>query len=445
MTSRGTWFERIGSGDLVELATDVGPVPMNVGAALILGTDPDTDVDVVLATLARRLASIPRLRQVLVDVPFGLGRPIWVDDPLFEVAAHLEQVHCPSPGDLDDLLDVAADTVVRPFDRSRPLWRAVVVSGLSGDQLGVVVAFHHVLADGIGGLAVLAGLVDDPTRPDPPVGPPPRPGPTRRELLGDAVTNHIHAVRRLPHSLTRVWGARTEMGAGRGPLAPRSSLNVATGPRRKVRVVHTDLDRVQRVARANGATVNDVMLAVITGALHTLLARRGEDVPALVVSVPIAARPATTTADLGNRTGVMPVRVPRSRDPLPTRAAHVATLTRTQKSRDRGASMTVVGPAFRAAAALGVFRWMIARQRLVNTFLTNLIGPTQAVTLANLPIRRIVPITITAGNVTVAFAVLSYAGELTVTVITDPDATPDADLLITALHAELASGAAPSG
>jgi hypothetical protein len=192
--------------------------------------------------------------------------------------------------------------------------------------------------------------------------------------------------------------------------------------------------------------VNDVLLTVITGALHTVLTQRGEQVPALVVSVPIAARPATTTAVLGNRTGVMPVRVPRSADPLPTRLAQVAALTRTQKAQDRGSSMAVVGPAFRVAAALGVFRWMIQRQRLVNTFLTNLIGPPQTTTLTGVPIRRIIPITITAGNVSVAFAVLSYAGDLTITVITDPDATPDTDLLIAALQAELAfPGAAPSG
>lgn len=445
MTPPTAWFERIGPGDLVQLATDVGPVPMNVGAALIL--DPGVDIAAVSEALTHRLAAIPRLRQLLVDVPFGLGRPIWVDDPQFDVESHLEQVPCPAPGDLSALLEAAADVVVRPFDRARPLWRAAVVTRLANGQVGLVVAFHHVLADGIGGLAVLAGLVDDPTRPKPLVdSPPTRPGPTRRELLVDALTGHAHGVQRLPQAVTRAWAARTELGTSRGPLAPRTSLNVATGPRRRVRVVHTDLDRVQRVARANGATVNDVLLTVITGALHTVLTQRGEDVPALVVSVPIAARPATTTADLGNRTGVMPVRVPRSGDPLPERLAKVAALTRSQKAQDRGSSMAVVGPAFRVAAALGVFRWMIQRQRLVNTFLTNLIGPPQVVTLAGISIRRIIPITITAGNVTVAFAVLSYAGDLTITVITDPNATPDTDLLIAALQAELDSlGTASSG
>jgi diacylglycerol O-acyltransferase / wax synthase len=438
MTPASAWFERIGSGDLVQLATDVGPVPMNVGAALLLEPGTAATSGAVVAALGQRLATIPRLRQVLVDVPLGLGRPIWVDDPRFEVESHLEQVSCPEPGDLAALLGVATDAVVRPFDRACPLWRAVMITGLAGGRVGLVVAFHHALADGMGGLAVLARLVDDPTRPNPPIDPPPpRPRPTRRELLGDAMADRGRSVRRLPATASQVWSARAELGTGRRPLAPRTSLNVPTGPRRRVHVVRTDLDRVQAVAHANGATVNDVLLAAITGALGAVLAHRGEEVPALFVSVPIAARPATTTADLGNRTGVMPVRVPLSDDRLPTRLARIAAVTRAQKSQERGASMAVVGPAFRAAAALGVFQWMIQRQRLVNTFLTNLIGPNRPVTVAGIPIRRIIPITITAGNVTVAFAVLSYAGELTISVITDPDATPDADLLLAALQGEL--------
>ena len=449
MTPAGTWFERIGSGDLVALATDVGPVPMNVGAAMLLdpGTETDTDINAVVSVLSKRLAAIPRMRQVLRDVPFGLGRPIWVDDPHFEVESHVQQVQCPSPGNVTALLEVAADVVVRPLDRTRPLWRAVVVRGLANGQVGLVVAFHHVLADGIGGLAVLADLVDDPARSDP-LGdsPPPRPGPAHGALFIDAMADHGRAVRRLPRTAAQLWAARTELGTGRRPLASRSSLNVPTGPRRQVRVVRSDLARIQRVARSAGATVNDVMLTTITDALHSLLAQRGEDVPALVVSVPIAARPATTTTNLGNRTGVMPVRIPRSRDPLPARLARVAALTQTQKSQNRGASMAVVGPAFRLAAALGLFRWMIQRQRLVNTFLTNLTGPPHTVKLATVPVRRIIPITITAGNVTIAFAVLSYAGDLTVTVITDPDATPDADSLVAALQAELGFPAvSPSG
>ena len=149
--------ERISPGDLVELATDVGPVPMNVGAVLLLAEGTGADVATVLE---QRIGGIARLRQRLVTPPWGLGRPYWVDDADFDIEAHVSLVRCPSPGDEPALLAVAVDAVTRPLPRSRPLWRAVVVTGLADEQIGLVVVLHHVLADGIGGLAVLARLVD---------------------------------------------------------------------------------------------------------------------------------------------------------------------------------------------------------------------------------------------------------------------------------------------
>ncbi|MGB7961502.1 MAG: WS/DGAT domain-containing protein, partial [Propionicimonas sp.] len=236
----------------------------------------------------------------------------------------------------------------------------------------------------------------------------------------------------------RLWLAGAELGAGRHPVAPRCSLNVVTGPHRRADLVQADLARVRRVSREHGATVNDLMLVVITGALRTLLRNRGEHVAEIVVSVPITERATTTAADLGNRTGVMPVRVP-TLGSAEARLEQTAALTRAQKNEVRGASQALVGPSFRLAAALGVFRPMINRQRLVNTFLTNLNGPPNPLTIGGIPIRRIVPVTVTAGNVSVAFAVLSYAGTLSMTVIRDPDLTPDSDVLMSALGAELVS------
>lgn len=441
-----SWFQRISPGDLTELATDVGPVPMNVGAALLLDPVSEADLDRLIATVSARLAAIPRLRQLLVDLPLWLGRPVWVDDPRFELATHVERARCAPPGDIRRLLDAATSAVVRPFDRSRPLWRIVVVTDLAGGRAGLVIVFHHVLADGIGGLAVLEQLVDGGATPARPAALEPRrstdllelprPGPTHGELFADAVATRIRSLPRVRSGLAGLRMAGAELGSGRPSLAPRCSLNSATGPHRRVDVLEADLARVREVARTNGATVNDVMLVVTTAALATLLRHRGEDVPELVVSVPIAARAAATTADLGNRTGVMPVRVPTS-GPATGRLTHTARLTRAQRTEARGASQALVGPAFRLAAAVGLFRPMINRQRLVNTFLTNLQGPRQPLSISGVGIRRIIPLTITAGNVGVAFAVLSYGENLSISVIRDPDLTPDSDVLLRALAAEL--------
>ncbi len=241
--------------------------------------------------------------------------------------------------------------------------------------------------------------------------------------------------RALPAAFAALRHARLELGGGR--LAPRCSLNAPTGPRRRFARVEVDLDPIRRAARRHGATVNDALLVAVTGAMARLLTHRGQVPPAdVVVSVPVSARPATTSADLGNRVGVMPVRVPLDGSPA-SRLAHVARQTQARKAGTRGASAALVGPLFRALAAVGLFRWFVDRQRLVNSFLTNLRGPTGTLHLAGAPIRRIVPLTITAGNVGVAFAAFSYNGTLGVTLIADPGVVPDTETLASALDTEL--------
>lgn len=423
--------ERISPGDLLELATDVGPVPMNVGALLVLDTAPGADATALAALLARRLGRVRRLRQRLETPPWGLGRPYWVDDVGADPADHVRVVR--STGDRRDLLAVAVEAVTRPLSRSGPLWRAVVVDGAVGDQVAAVVVLHHVLADGIGGLAVLARLVDGGAAeagPGDGAALPPR----RRDLLRDVVVERSRALRRLPAALSRVRHGGRELG--RGAAAPRCSLNHATGPRRRVATVAVDLAPLRSRTRARGGTVNDALLVAAAGAMDRVLRRRGEVVPELVVSVPVSARAGTTSGELGNRTGVMPVRVPLG-GTAGERLAAVAARTREQKTQARGASAALVGPAFRVLAATGLFRWFVDRQHLVNSFLTNLRGPDEGCVLGGARVVEIVPITITAGNVGVAFAALSYAGRLTVTVIADPDVVPEVDDVAAALRGEL--------
>ncbi|HUX69293.1 MAG TPA: wax ester/triacylglycerol synthase domain-containing protein [Cellulomonadaceae bacterium] len=430
--------ERIGPGDQVQLATDVGPVPMNVGAVLTLGGSPDPEV--VVEALVTRVPKIARLRQRLVTPPLGLGRPYWLG--LADVRSHVTQVCCPAPGDDDALLAVAVDAVTRPLPRSQPLWRAVVVSGLADGRLGVVIVLHHVLADGIGGLGVLAQLVDG--GPAAPGGPPMAdPGPRAIDLLADVASERWQAVRGVSDLGATLSRARTELGhrAGRGHGgAPRCSLNAPTGPRRRVATVDVELAPVREAGRRHGATVNDVLLVAATGAMADVVGRRGQVVRDLVVSVPVSARVEAGGA-WGNQVGVMPVRLTLG-GTAAERLVRVSAVTRTQKTQVRGASAALVGPVFRLLGAIGVFRWFVDRQRLVNTFLTNLRGPGSRLCLAGAPILQIAPVTITAGNVGVAFAALSYAGRLTVTVIVDPDVVPELRAVASALESQLAAIAA---
>ena len=206
--------------------------------------------------------------------------------------------------------------------------------------------------------------------------------------------------------------------------------------------MRADLAQVHSVGRAVGGTVNDVVLTAVSGALRARLARRGERIDHIVVSVPVSGRAEASPAQLGNQVGVTPVMIPASGAPL-GRLAAIAEITRRHKSRTRGASAALIAPAFRLLAALGVLRWLVERQHLVTCFVTSLRGPDVPVSFLGAAVSQMIPLAGAAGNVAVAFAVLSYAGTLTVTVIADGDACPDSGALVAALQGELDALTAP--
>ena len=257
------------------LASDVGPAPMQAGAVLVLDAGPDFDLAAAQAALAARITAVPRLRQRLVRAPVGCGRPIWIDDQAFDIGAHVRSVACQPPGDDAALLQTAAATATQPLPWSRPLWSATFVTGLASGRIAIIVVFHHVLADGIGGLAVLASLVDEAPRPPP--APFPRPAPSRRELAARRA--------RVPADGAVASGRRARPSAarpGRAPAGgpgPASQDDVERGyrPARRILVTRTDLGGILARAHAQGATVNDVVLAAVARALRDLLASRGRE------------------------------------------------------------------------------------------------------------------------------------------------------------------------
>jgi len=190
-------------------------------------------------------------------------------------------------------------------------------------------------------------------------------------------------------------------------------------------------------AHRNAATVNDVLLVAVGDALATVLAAEGQQPRSLGVSVPVSQRSAPTTGELGNRVGVMPVRVPCD-GPFSVRLSAVAKSTRRRRPAAHRAnrlslSRVMTGPVFGLLTKLGLFQWFIAHQHLVDTFVTNLHGPAQPLSILGVPIVAITPVSPIAGNVTVAFTALSYAGTLSITVVADADRWPDATPIATAL------------
>jgi WS/DGAT/MGAT family acyltransferase len=312
----------------------------------------------------------------------------------------------------------------------------VLVTGLAGNRAALVFVAHHVLADGVGGLAVLANLVD--SRSGIRSACFPRPAPTAAALAQDAFFGRLGALR----YVARSWQLlRTSMSAGGGlrpPRAPACSLNQRTGPRRSIAVVRAEVAPVQAAAHLHGATVNDAVLVAIAGALRQVLMVRGESPDALVMAVPVSGRRPGSEPSLGNMVSPMLVPVPATGD-IGARLEQVAARVRALKADATGpAPIALLGWLFRPLAAAGGYRWYMNHQHRLHTLVSHVRGPAEQVAFGGFPITSAIPLVVTeGGNVAVYFEVLSYAGTLTISVITDPEHFPDLDTLTKALRAEL--------
>ncbi|HEY5249058.1 MAG TPA: wax ester/triacylglycerol synthase domain-containing protein [Dermatophilaceae bacterium] len=429
-------IDRAGPGDLMTLVSDRGPVPMNIAAALLLDRGADLDLGALEAALGARIAAVPRLRQRLVATPLGCGRPVWLDDPRFELARHLSAVELAAPGTWASLLGAAVSATCTRLDPGRPLWAARLITGLEGGRAALVIVLHHALADGIGGLAVLAALADPSTGGGAPEFP--APPPSRVALALDALRCRQDDLARVRAAIGAWAGGMRQLGLGdRLPvLAPATSLNAPTGSRRRLSTAQLPLAGVVAAAHRDRCTVNDLVLAAVTGSLVSVLARRGESPPALVVSAPVSIRRAASAVDLGNQTGVVLQRIPAIAD-RDVRLDRIAALSRTWRAAPRGQSAGPLAAAFRLLGAIGLYQVFIDHQRFVNTFVSNIRGPRELIEVFGHRVLSIIPVAVVPGNVGVAFEVLSYAGQLVVTVVADPALVPDQDFLTHALHTEL--------
>jgi WS/DGAT/MGAT family acyltransferase len=427
--------QRATPGDVVTLAMDPGPVPSHVGAVLRFAGVPGGDPAALERLVVERVGAVPRLRQRLVPAPFGCGRPFWVDDPAADPIRHLRRIPCPAPGDERALLDLAARVMTTPLPPTRPLWSAAVVTGLADGGVALLVLLHHVLADGVGGLAVLSALADGAPESEP--LPPARPAPTRRQVAADAAARRRQAVRRLPggiRSLRRWLGAA---GGSRPDPAAACTLVGPVGRRRRYEVVRAEVAPLRALAHRHGATSNDAVLVAVTAALRDLLAARGEAVDPIAVGVPVSVRRSTTAATLGNQVAPILVPVPVTGG-LPQRLERVAATVRTGRAAATQPPPAGVATAMWWAARLGLLRRYMTRQRRMHTMVSSIHGPDEQITVGGSTVVSIVPlVSAETGNVRVSFDVLSYAGTVTITAVADPDTVPDLPDLAAALHREL--------
>lgn len=438
---RPSAIDRASPTDRAFLAMDSGDIPEQFGLILRFGPGAAPDLGRARRLIAERITGNPRLRQRLVPTQWGCGGPVWVDDDRFDIAHHVTARRCAAPGDDRALLDAAMAVVATPMSRHAPLWSAVLVTGLADGGCAVVVTLHHVLSDGVGGLAVLGQLVDHGATGDAPGTPSrfPRPRPGNAALARDAAVRRLRA---LGH-LARGWrDLRASLAAGGGLHPPRAtpcSLLRRTGSRCAIVVVSWPKAALREAAHRHAASTNDALLAAVAAALHRILGSRGEWLDTLAIAVPVSGRGAADPS-LGNSVSPLLVHVPTSGE-VCARLQGVAAQVRAGKAAASGPPpIAVLGWLFRPLAALGLYRGYMNHQHRLHTLVSHVRGPDEPVTFGGSPVVSAIPVGMgECGNTTVHFGVFSYAGTVTITAIADPDHFPDLDVLEDGLRAELAA------
>jgi len=393
-----------------------------------------------------RIHLAPRLRQRVLQVPFNLGRPMWVDDDRFDLDFHLRRSAVPTPGGRFQLERAVGRVLSRPLDRSKPLWELYVFEGLEADRTAVLLKLHHALADGIGSMMIGSALFDlDPAAPlgDPPRHPwEPETIPERDELLRDAVaemaSHPAEAIARAARAPQRAIDTitRTIVGAsalvGMGP-APAGPFDEPLGPARRFAIADVPFERLRSIKRSLGGTINDVVVTAVAIGLHDLLVSRGEATKgrSLRVMVPVSVRSKAEAGDVGNRVAPAFVEIPVGHMTPRSRLSKVRTATDQLKSSSMAVSAdAIIGlgayapPALHAMAAR-----LVSRGRWFNLVVSNIPAPQMPLYLAGARLEANYPAMPLGEHGGLSIACTSLGGTMAFGLTADWDAVKDIDVL----------------
>jgi WS/DGAT/MGAT family acyltransferase len=440
--------DRLSGLDASFLQLEQGPAHMHVASTTVF-EGPAPQYEEFRDHIASRLHLVPRFRQKLRFVPFGQGRPVWVDDPRLNLDYHVRHTALPPPGSEDQLRTLAARIFSQRLDRTKPVWEMWLIDGLQRDRFAIVAKTHHALVDGVSGVDITTVLFDldrDPEQvsdPDPWV---PQPEPSGAQLLGDALLERVtdpalvvrgaRAALRAPRQVVSaaVEGAESAGSLIRtGLAAPRSSLNRRIGPYRRFAWVRADLAELKRIKGEAGGTVNDVILAAVTGALARYLRSRGESTRDLELRamVPISVRADEEHGALGNRVSAMMAPLPVwCEDPLKRLRTMSARMGDLKSSRQAvGASLLTEASDFAPPTIAAQAARLQSRQRFFNLVVTNVPGPQFPLFLLGRELQDVFPMVPLAENQTVCFGIMSYNGQVNFGLTADYDAMPGLEAL----------------
>jgi WS/DGAT/MGAT family acyltransferase len=421
--------------------------PMHIGSVAIF-EGPAPPYGDLVRMVARKIHLVPRYRQRVRFVPLQQGRPVWTDDPRFQVLYHVRHTAVPPPGGDDELRNLAGRILAQPLDRDRPLWEIWMVEGLADGRWAIASKTHHCMVDGVAGTDLLSVIFD--TSPHPRPGPEvpwaPEREPSDLRLVGEAWVDrlveplrHLSALPPIVRAPLRDPRRALDVVTGLAGtwLLPRRTplqLNGPIGPHRRWAWIKGSLAEVKEVRRTLGGTVNDVVLCAVTRGFRELLLNRGEPLDGRTVRtlVPVSVRTEAERNVLNNRvSGLFPDLPIDEEDPVPRLAEISRRMRALKESGQAEAGHVLIGladliPASSLAIAgrLGVS----APQRLVQTVTTNVPGPQTPLYVGGRRLLDYYPYVPIGGWLRLNVAVISYIGELNIGVTADYDSVPDLDV-----------------
>jgi len=429
-------YDRLSAQDASFLVFETDNVPMHIAATQIYESGPlrteDGGVDFtsIKKSIATVLHLIPRYRQKLQWIPLA-GLPVWIDDRDFNLDYHVRHTALPRPGGMEQLKRLSARIMSHQLDRARPLWEMWIVEGLEGDRFAMIAKMHHCMLDGEAGADLAQILMSpDPQRSLDHDSPAyiPRPAPSGMDLLRDETLRRLSlplkAIRSFQALAQESEGVRQELGIraraigellGWAVRAPSETpMNGELGPHRRFDWLTIPLDEVKAVRRALGCTVNDVVLATVTGAVRDFLIRRRvqpENID-FRVSAPVSVRRDEQKGQMGNQVSSWIIRLPvDEREPLARmQALHLMTQELKESRQALGVEMMMAMAEFSPGMLLSL--GARAASGPINMIVTNVPGPQFPLYFLGAKLLHSFPMVPLLANTGLGIALFSYNGTL---------------------------------
>jgi diacylglycerol O-acyltransferase / wax synthase len=451
-------MDRLSAIDMSFLTNESDTSHMHVGGITIFEGPPPA-YDDLLEHVRSRLHLVPRFRQKLAHPPAQTGRPFWIDDPNFNLAYHVRHSALPSPGSEEQLRRMAGRIFSQQLDRTKPLWEIWLVQGLTRKRFALLTKTHHALVDGVSGVDIATVLFDVQPVPQPVEaddGWAPRPEPSTATMVArtveDLATFPARVARRAEHTLAHPVpsvGRLTETIEGLGELgwafanpAPEVPLNVEIGSHRRYCWVRGDLAHYKRIKNAFGGTVNDVVLAVVSGALRRWLSSRGIRTEGLELraQIPVSIRDEDEQGHLGNKLTVMRAPIPVYIDDPVVR---LRTVTEAmdgikQSKQALGAEMISRFNDFAPPTLLAQAARINFSTRLFNLVVTNVPGPQVPLYVLGRELEDVFPVGFLPPNQALFVAIMSYNGGVNFGLLADFDSLPDLDVIAEGIEESVA-------